>query len=50
MKAPKLIIMLKGYHKSTAMTEYFTFRDEVIRKYDGDESVYNLYFNDCKIQ
>ena len=35
--------MLRGNHESSAMTEHFTFRDEVIRKYDGDESVYNLF-------
>jgi hypothetical protein len=29
--------MLRGNHESSAMTEHFTFRDEVIRKYDGDE-------------
>ena len=42
--------MHRGNHESTAMTEYFTFRDEVIWKYDGDESVYNLFVIDCKIQ
>ena len=40
---PQEIIMLRGNHESSAMTEHFTFRDEVIRKYDGDESVYNLF-------
>ena len=47
---PQEIIMLRGNHESSAMKEYFTFKDEVIRKYDGDESVYNLFVNDCKIQ
>jgi serine/threonine-protein phosphatase 2B catalytic subunit len=40
---PQEITMLRGNHESSAMTEHFTFRDEVIRKYDGDESVYNLF-------
>ena len=40
---PQEITMLIGNHESSAMTEHFTFRDEVIRKYDGDESVYNLF-------
>jgi len=40
---PQEITMLRGNHESSAMTEHFTFRDEVIKKYDGDESVYNLF-------
>ena len=40
---PKQIQLLRGNHETRQMTEHFTFRDEVIRKYDGDESVYNLF-------
>ena len=34
--------MLRGNHESRAMTEHFTFREEVLRKYD-DEEVYELF-------
>ena len=34
---PGEIIMLRGNHESRAMTEHFTFREEVLNKYDGDE-------------
>ena len=34
---PNEIIMLRGNHESRAMTEHFTFREEVLRKYDNDE-------------
>ena len=37
---PSNIIMLRGNHESRAMTEHFTFREEILSKYDGDESVY----------
>ena len=37
---PNNIILLRGNHESRAMTEHFTFREEVLRKYDDDESVY----------
>ena len=40
---PKEINMLRGNHESRAMTEHFTFREEVLRKYDGDEEVYELF-------
>ena len=40
---PNEIIMLRGNHESRAMTEHFTFREEVLRKYDNDESVYELF-------
>jgi len=39
---PQEIIMLRGNHESRAMTEHFTFREEVLRKYD-DEEVYELF-------
>jgi hypothetical protein len=29
--------MLRGNHESAAMAEHFTFREEVLNKYDGDE-------------
>lgn len=40
---PTQITMLRGNHESRAMTEHFTFRDEVLKKYDGDESVYERF-------
>ena len=35
--------MLRGNHESEAMTEHFTFREEVLNKYDHDESVYEAF-------
>ena len=43
---PANVIMLRGNHESRAMTEHFTFREEVLRKYDGDVEIYEL-FMDC---
>ena len=40
---PQQVMMLRGNHESRAMTEHFTFREEVLRKYDGDESVYEYF-------
>ena len=40
---PTEITLLRGNHESVAMTEHFTFRDEVLRKYDGDESVFEAF-------
>lgn len=40
---PNEIKMLRGNHESRAMTEHFTFREEVMEKYNGDESVYELF-------
>jgi serine/threonine-protein phosphatase 2B catalytic subunit len=40
---PHNIILLRGNHESRAMTEHFTFREEVLRKYDEDESVYESF-------
>ena len=40
---PKQVTMLRGNHESVAMTEHFTFREEVLRKYDNDESVYDAF-------
>ena len=39
---PNEVIMLRGNHESRAMTEHFTFREEILRKYD-DEEVYELF-------
>ena len=38
---PQEITMLRGNHESVAMTEHFTFREEVLRKFNGDESVFD---------
>lgn len=40
---PNEVKMLRGNHESRAMTEHFTFREEVLRKYGGDESVYEYF-------
>ena len=40
---PNEIIMLRGNHESIAMTEHFTFRQEVLKKYDGDQDLYELF-------
>jgi len=40
---PAEITLLRGNHESVAMTEHFTFREEVLRKYDGDESVFDKF-------
>jgi serine/threonine-protein phosphatase 2B catalytic subunit len=39
---PKNIVMLRGNHESRAMTEHFTFRHDVQKKY-GDESLYDMF-------
>lgn len=33
---PKSIIMLRGNHESTNMTTHFTFRKEILEKFDED--------------
>jgi serine/threonine-protein phosphatase 2B catalytic subunit len=38
--------MLRGNHESIAMTETFTFRQEVLDKYGGDEALYDTFI-DC---
>ena len=40
---PKQVTLLRGNHESVAMTEHFTFREEVLRKYDNDKSVYEAF-------
>jgi len=42
---PKKITLLRGNHESRAMTDYFTFRKEVIDKYDGDSSIYGVFMD-----
>jgi hypothetical protein len=39
---PKDVIMLRGNHESRAMTEHFTFRNEVLSKYK-EEQIYDLF-------
>jgi serine/threonine-protein phosphatase 2B catalytic subunit len=34
---PQQITLLRGNHESAAMAEHFTFREEVLLKYKGDE-------------
>jgi len=41
MNYPKNVILLRGNHESRNMTENFTFREEVITRFDND--MYNLF-------
>jgi serine/threonine-protein phosphatase 2B catalytic subunit len=41
MNYPKNVILLRGNHESRNMTENFTFREEVITRYDNE--MYNLF-------
>ena len=41
MNYPKSVILLRGNHESRNMTENFTFREEVITRFDND--MYNLF-------
>ena len=41
MNLPKNVVMLRGNHESRSMTENFTFRNEVIEKYDLE--VYEMF-------
>lgn len=40
---PKNVTLLRGNHESRAMTEQFTFRSEVLMKFDDDEQYYDLF-------
>ena len=39
---PKCVTMLRGNHESRAMTEHFTFRNEILQKFE-DEEIYELF-------
>jgi serine/threonine-protein phosphatase 2B catalytic subunit len=39
---PKQVTMLRGNHESRAMTEHFTFRNEILQKFE-DEEIYELF-------
>jgi serine/threonine-protein phosphatase 2B catalytic subunit len=39
---PKDVMLLRGNHETKAMTEHFTFREEVLEKYK-EEQIYNLF-------
>ena len=41
VRYPQRVTLLRGNHESIAMTEHFTFREEVLRKFNGDESVFD---------
>jgi len=42
---PKEVVMLRGNHESRAMTEHFTFRTEILQKFN-DEEIYEAFI-DC---
>lgn len=41
---PQNVIMLRGNHESRAMTEHFTFREEVLQKFH-EEEIYELFLD-----
>lgn len=43
MNYPKNVVVLRGNHESRNMTENFTFREEVITRYD--EETYNMFMD-----
>ena len=42
MNFPKDVVLLRGNHESRAMTEHFTFRNEVLNKYKEQE-IYEMF-------
>lgn len=42
MNYPKDVVLLRGNHESRAMTEHFTFRNEVLNKYKEQE-IYEMF-------
>ena len=42
---PSQTILLRGNLESLAMTEFHTFRNEILRKFNGDESVYEAFID-----
>lgn len=42
MNFPKDVVLLRGNHESRAMTEHFTFRNEVLAKY-REEEIYDRF-------
>lgn len=38
---PKSVVLLRGNHESRSMTEAFTFREEVLDRYDTE--VYDMF-------
>ena len=43
LNQPKSVIMLRGNHESRNMTETFTFREEVLQRYDVE--VYDMFMD-----
>jgi serine/threonine-protein phosphatase 2B catalytic subunit len=41
MNFPRNVVLLRGNHESRNMTENFTFREEVITRFDNE--TYNLF-------
>lgn len=39
---PKDVVLLRGNHESRAMTEHFTFRNEVLSKY-REQEIYEMF-------
>jgi len=43
LRSSKQVVLLRGNHESRNMTEAFTFRDEVVSKYDLE--LYDLFMD-----